>query len=217
MSPKMRARLKLMDPKERATLERAQERTNFRMETLYTIYDCFMLRAGDDGKIKGTVFRDLGLESGITKPRVLRSFLRAWGFRDGEASSSITFDQFVDAFERATMTDKYGFIFDSFDLDGDGFIELDELELILWCHHSSGVSKKESDEAAEKQAKDDALVVFNILMNNLGTITRQDFLDAFDPTSSSSSGRRQSLDAIGVAINSDIFVEFGSKVLNVKQ
>lgn len=197
LSEKMKAKIAAMDPKKAGAIRKVLNATqSYSPEVIDVAYDCFQYQANDEGQLTREKVQSLMKECGVRDGKVLDRLCRAW---------ECDFVKFMITLERAKYTDKYGFMFDTFDLNGDGFFGVEEL---FWILKSGAEFQKE--EYVEEKIMADAEELFARLKNNCGYISRDDFIGSF---SESAFSRRPSIDSLGISINSDIFHDFGMKFL----
>ena len=157
----------------------------------------------------------------VTKKRDLDVMCHAWGLSSDQ--EKIDFLAFLRVWNRA-MTDKVGFMFDCYDLDGGGTIGMDEIEQLL--EFSNDVEMKETDKAKMKKS---ARSIYDALCNDEGWITRDAFIahmehdlweetgpsqDVFNATGAPHI-RRNSLEDLDFKINTDFFMEMGFEMIKI--
>ena len=209
-------------PKEkREKFLKAKEETSFNLSEINGLYVSFMACADREGRMGREEMKLVLNHMNIKKKRDLNVMCHAWGLSSDH--EKIGFLEFLHVWNRA-MTDKVGFMFDCYDLDGGGTIGLDEIEQLL--EFSNDVDLKETDRIKMRKS---AQAIYDALCNDEGWITRDAFInhmehniweetgpsqDAFNATGAPRI-RRHSLDDLDFKINTDFFMEIGFEMVKI--
>ena len=168
ISERWRAKLKAMSKEKREKFLKAKEETSFNLPEISGLYASFMACADSSGRMGREEMKLILNHMKIEKKRDLDVMCHAWGLSSDH--EKIDFLEFLRVWNRA-MTDKVGFMFDCYDLDGGGTIGMDEIEQLL--EFSNDVEMKETDKAKMKKS---ARAIYDALCNDEGWITRDAFI-----------------------------------------
>lgn len=214
MSAKTKARLASMTPIKREAVKRAFEVTSFSIKELDLWYDCFASVADEEGNLGESEMKRMFSSKGIGE-KEMKTFCHAWGILDDKRIDFLTF---VKQWCRALKSDRYGFMFDSFDLDDSQNIGYEELVEIM------RIAKMPEDKIQQNAKK-----LYDALSNQHGYITRDAFVDIFEHNmwadedesdsnvKSSTKGfarpRRPSLESLGFSVDASLFMEIGRSLM----
>jgi len=222
LSDDERRRLRRMTTVKESIVHEVRNSNVYDVRQLDSMYDAFKFHSvggsNDTKKIpkmKKTGFEKLLQSCGFFDRKVVDSICRAWGFVNNEKESLISFKQFISVLEKANAgseEDRYSFIFKTFDLNGDGYLSVDELEAVFLAGKVAQTSSMNEQQqiAALKNARKQAQLAHNCLKSHGGHVTEADFLNNFSVGRSAEKGR---LSDLGIDISGDVFEEFGIKML----
>ena len=206
-----------MSSGKREKLLQAKEETSFNLKELIGLYASFMACADREGYMGRNEMKRVLNAMDVTKEKDLDVMCHAWGLTNDH--SRIGYLEFVRVWHRA-MTDKVGFMFDCYDLDGGGTIGLDEIEKLL--DFSNDVEHEKQDRSKLKKS---ARAIYDALCNDEGWITRDAFIahmehDLWEDTGPSNDVfntgfRRNSLDDLDYKINTNFFMDIGFQMVMI--
>lgn len=221
-----RRRLKRMkDPIKKSIVQKVRQSTIYNVGQLGAMYDGFTAHAvaakGQSiPKMRKPGFVKLLKSIGFVDQPVVDSICRAWGIVSED--STISFAQFMSTLQKATdgsSESKYAFIFDTFDLNSDGYLSIDEFKAVFLAGEvaSRGEGSKSDTEPAgqwiqeaTKRAMDRAQLTHGHLKSAGGFVTKRDFLDNFGLRRSSD---KSPLSDLGITISDLMFEELGMQML----